>query len=81
MLVIEFTQLGTSAHVSLCVPNPARIPRPTSAGMGRWIGKGRHNDLPKHLPIGIWQTCAYRRGSERSVCGLWSLSIIPFLSS
>jgi hypothetical protein len=59
MLVIEFTQLGTSACVSLCVPNPVRIPRPTSAGMGRWVGKGRHTDLPTHLPIGIWQTCAY----------------------
>jgi hypothetical protein len=58
MLVIEFTQLGTSARVSLCVPNLVRIPRPALAGMGRWIGKGRHTDLPTHLPIGIRQTCA-----------------------
>jgi hypothetical protein len=41
VLVIEFTQLGTSAHVSLCVPNPVGISRPTSAGRGRWISKGR----------------------------------------
>jgi hypothetical protein len=60
MLVIEFTQLATLAHVSLCVPNPVGIPRPTLAGMGRWIGKGWHTGLPMHLPIGIWQTCAYR---------------------
>jgi hypothetical protein len=66
MLVIEFTQLGTLAHVSLCVPNPVGIPRPTSAGMGRWIGKGWCTGLPMHLLIGIRQTCACG-GSEHSV--------------
>ncbi|KAJ7855626.1 hypothetical protein B0H14DRAFT_2754478, partial [Mycena olivaceomarginata] len=37
---------------------PAGTGGPTSAGIGRWIGKGRRG-LPTHRPTGIRQTCAY----------------------
>ncbi|KAJ7735691.1 hypothetical protein B0H14DRAFT_2994475 [Mycena olivaceomarginata] len=42
----------------LSPPVPAGTGRPTSAGIGRWIGKGRRG-LPTHMPTGIRQTCAY----------------------
>ncbi|KAJ7791818.1 hypothetical protein B0H14DRAFT_2934258, partial [Mycena olivaceomarginata] len=36
----------------LSPPIPAGTGRPTSAGIGRWIGKGRRG-LPTHMPTGI----------------------------
>jgi hypothetical protein len=67
VLVIEFTQLGTLAHVSLCVPNLVRIPRPTSAGMGRWMGR-----VSTLICLHIYLSGSGRPvpmgGSERSEC-------------
>ncbi|KAJ7486512.1 hypothetical protein FB451DRAFT_1167939 [Mycena latifolia] len=45
---------------------PAGTPRPTSAGIGKWISRGQCTGRHTHLPIGIRQTCAYGGWSERT---------------
>ncbi|KAJ6544435.1 hypothetical protein B0H19DRAFT_1170602, partial [Mycena capillaripes] len=57
---LEIALLGTSIEaVVLPVPIHVGVRRPPWATIGRRIGRHRHTGRPTHLPMGIWQTCAY----------------------
>ncbi|KAJ6540567.1 hypothetical protein B0H19DRAFT_1077974 [Mycena capillaripes] len=49
MLGLEFTQLGKSAHVSLGVPIPVGISKPTAVGIGRQISRGGQTGGSEHM--------------------------------